>query len=149
MRLYDKVSPITWFFDGEKTVEDMMSEDKYGALFASECVLYEDNDGVVFSFEPLEEVCKRLAIAYTVDVAASFADVVAKMDGTYKAEGVDEVAEKVDNATEMFAGATAELGVITSQTYTDGVDTQAALAELGVNVADLISRVTALEGAKA
>ena len=102
MQLYDGRSAVNWFYDGEKKADEMKDEPRYSRLFSCPCVLYDNGAGKVYDFEPLQDVCSRLAIAYTADVDGTYANVCAKLDGTYKADGVEEV-EQIATAAQDAA----------------------------------------------
>ena len=102
MQLYDGKSAVNWFYDGEKTADEMKYEPRYSLLFSCPCVLYDNGAGKVYDFEPLQDVCSRLAIAYTADVEGTYTNVCAKLDGTYRADGVEEV-EQIATAAQDAA----------------------------------------------
>lgn len=102
MKLYDGKSTVNWFYDGEKKADEMKDEPRYSRLFSCPCVLYDNGVGKVYDFEPLQDVCSRLAVAYTADVNETYTNVCAKLDGTYKADGVEEV-EQVATAAQDAA----------------------------------------------
>ncbi|WP_278563065.1 carbohydrate-binding protein [Collinsella tanakaei] len=102
MKLYDGTSTVSWFYDGEKTADEMKDEPRYSRLFSCPCVLYDNGVGKVYDFEPLQDVCSRLAVAYTADVNETYTNVCAKLDGTYKADGVEEV-EQIATAAQDAA----------------------------------------------
>lgn len=102
MKLYDGTSTVSWFYDGEKTADEMKGEPRYSRLFSCPCVLYDNGVGKVYDFEPLQDVCSRLAVAYTADVNETYTNVCAKLDGTYKADGVEEV-EQIATAAQDAA----------------------------------------------
>lgn len=98
MQLYDQASSITWAYGGEMTPEEMRESDLRNELFEVPCVLYDNGDGKVYRFEPLETVCARWAVPYTGNPAQDFGNLTAMMEGTYKAPGVAEAQQTADEA---------------------------------------------------
>ena len=117
MILYDMKSGINWVRGGEMSAEQMKGMPEYKALFSTPCVLYDDGVGGVYSFEPLADAAARWCVPQVGGTDAVFAELKARMDGTYKAPGVAEVEEKADAA--QTAAQTASETAATAQAAAD------------------------------
>ena len=90
--LFYNGGPVDWFYDGLKTEEEMRADGRYSKLFEVPCVLYDNGYGKVYEFDTLEHVCSKMAVPYSDSAAQySFQCVMAFLDGTYNAPGVDQV----------------------------------------------------------
>lgn len=101
MILYDMKSSVNWVRGGEMSVEQMKGMPEYKELFSTTCVLYDDGVGGVYSFEPLADAAARWCVPQVGGADAVFAELKARMDGTYKAPGVAEAQATADEAKAM------------------------------------------------
>ena len=123
MRAYYGYESVDWYYWGVKTAEDMRGDPRFDGLFRETCVLYDDVDGRVYSFEPLSTVAARYAIPTGRAAEDVLADVQAVIDGTYKAPGVAEAQATADEAK-----ATADTAAASMNEYMDAL--------LGLNTTD-------------
>ena len=123
MILYDMQSEVDWFYTGPQTFEDMKSDPERAELTRVPCVLYDNGAGKVYGYDTLEALASKWAVPYSGDAQGTFSTILARMDGTYRAEGVAEVEEI---ATE--AKATADTAAASVDEYMDAL--------LGLNATD-------------
>ena len=131
MQLYDMKSSVNWVRGGELSAEQMRGMKECSGLFSAPCVLYDDGAGRVYSFEPLADAAARWCVPQVGGTDAAFAELKARMDGTYKAPGVAEVEEKADAA--QTAAQTASETAATAQTAADEAKTTADTTAASVN----------------
>lgn len=62
MRLYDRRSPIKWYYGGVMTPHQMRAMPKYKMLFTEACVLFEDGRGTCFTFRSLKYLKSKYGI---------------------------------------------------------------------------------------
>lgn len=100
MLLYDNESSVDWFYDGEKTKEQMQADAKYSGMFDAPAVLYDNGAGKVYSWESLEDVCARYYVRYT-SPQSSF-DELQKVfgSGRYLSDDVEDLQQGVVEAKE-------------------------------------------------
>lgn len=63
MILYDGHSDIEWFYAGPMTKKSMQKHSAYDALFSEPCVLYDNGNGSVYSFEPLSQAMAKAGLS--------------------------------------------------------------------------------------
>ena len=97
MQLYES-GPVDWFYDGIKTEDEMRKDERFSQLFSEPCVLYDNGVGKVYGYDTMEALAAKWAVPYNGDAQGTFATILSRMDGTYKAPGVAEVEEKADAA---------------------------------------------------
>ena len=100
MLLYDNESSVDWFYDGEKTKEQMQADAKYSGMFDAPAVLYDNGAEKVYSWESLEDVCARYYVRYT-SPQSSF-DELQKVfgSGRYLSDDVEDLQQDVVEAKE-------------------------------------------------
>ena len=116
MILYDGGS-VDWVYEGWKTVDQMQGDPRYARLLSEPCVLYDNGNGRAYRYEPLADLAARWAVPQELAPEEVFAEVSARMAGTYKAPGVAEVEEKADAA--QTAAQTASETAATAQATAD------------------------------
>ena len=117
MMLYDGKSDIDWFYSGKMTSDEMKGADDLHTLFIEPCVLYDNGEGKVYRFEPLNDLAARWAVPVERSASEVYEDVKGCIAGTYKAPGVAEVEEKADAA--QTAAQTASETAATAQAAAD------------------------------
>ena len=123
MLLYNG-GPVDWFYDGLKTEDEMRADERYSKLFDAPCVLYDNGYSKAYEFDTLEHVCSKMAVPYSDSAAQySFQCVMAFLDGTYNAPGVDQVYDIAYDArnTADEAKATAGTAAASVDEYMDAL----------------------------
>lgn len=123
MQLYDGKSSIDWVYRGTMTKSQMAKDTELKPLTEEECVLYDNGDGKVYSFNRLEVLKGIWAVTEDNPVLALNA-IIDKMN-------------EVPLTTEDNTEALAEVGELVSE-LTD------SLAEVGELVSDLMDAVAEL-----
>lgn len=82
-------SSVDWFYDQERTAEEMMKMEEYAELFERPCVLHDDGAGKVYRFEPLESLCERYGAEYGNDSAGAFERLKGAMAKPDRIEEID------------------------------------------------------------
>lgn len=161
MILYDGGS-VDWVYDGWKTVDQMQGDPRYARLLSEPCVLYDNGNGRAYRYEPLADLAARWAVPQELTPEEVFAEVSARMAGTYKAPGVaevetmaseakataDEAKGSVADATS--AAQTAAETAAAAQTTADEAKTTADTAAASVNeYMDALLGLDATDGTEA
>lgn len=115
MILYDGGS-VDWVYDGWKTVDQMQGDPRYARLLSEPCVLYDNGNGRAYRYEPLADLAARWAVPQELTPEEVFAEVSARMAGTYKAPGAAEAQQTADEAK-----ATADTAAASMNEYMDAL----------------------------
>ena len=114
IELYDRISDVSWRYDGLMARDEMAASDKYRVLTVEPCVLYKGEDGTTYGFETLRDLASRYAVpSSNMSEEAVLESVLKCMDGTYLAPGADVAKIQLDALNGSF-GTGERMGVDTS-----------------------------------
>lgn len=122
MKLYDG-SSVDWFYFGWKTADEMRQDERFKGMFEHPAVLYDDGEGRVYRWEPLQDAYARMLAESGIGAEAMFEQIEAMTKGEYvdPASKAEEAATKADQAK-----ATADTAAVSVNEYMDallGLDT--------------------------
>ena len=93
MLLYDGTSDINWFYDGKLTFEEMKNSDAYKTCTEVPVVLYDDDQGTVYSYKKLSDLQLEYNIPLSFSKERSFEILQYKLKG---------ISYDIDKALSLF-----------------------------------------------
>ena len=137
LKLYDKVSSLTFPNGKTKTADELKNDPQYSLLFSTNCAVDTDDDGVTYSFITISSLRKSFNIESTDPELVVFTANQEQLNATQQKMNIEQ--DKESNIYENTE-AIGELGVLSA-------DSLNAIGELGVSTATLLESNTQLTSA--